>query len=51
MSPESKMGAVLLIAAGLMAVPIAALDNAWWLVLAIASWTAAALLLLESRAS
>ena len=51
MSPESKMGAVLLIAAGLMAVPIAALDSAWWLGLTIASWTAAALLLLERRAS
>jgi hypothetical protein len=43
------MGAVLLIAAGLMAVPIAALDSALWLLLTIASWTAALLLLLERQ--
>ena len=45
--PESKMGAALLIAAGLMAVPFAALDSPWWLVLVVVCWTVALWLLLE----
>jgi hypothetical protein len=45
--PESKVGAALLIAAGLMAVPFAVLDSPWWLILVIASWTVALWLLLE----
>jgi hypothetical protein len=49
--PESKVGAALLIAAGLMAVPFAVLDSAWWLGLTIACWTAALLLLLERHPS